>query len=61
MLLSCEQEAFNKLSSQVPCPEFRRAGTWTICNTCGFPYVEHPYLIPHTSLTLLCNGDVVKL
>lgn len=61
MLLSCEEEAFEKLASQVPCPEFTRVGTWTICDYCGKRYIEHPYLIPHISLNLLCDGRVVKL
>ena len=61
MLLSTEQEAFDKLCAEVPCPEFKRAGTYTICSECGKMYIEHPYLIPHTMLNLLCDGRVVKL
>ncbi len=61
MLISVEQDAFDKLISEVPCPDFRRAGTWTICITCNKPYIYHPYLIPHTMLNLLCDGSVVKL
>jgi len=59
-LLSCEEAAFDKLMGQVPCPEFRRAGTWSICEMCNKAYVEHPYLIPHYMLHQLCNGDIVK-
>lgn len=61
MLLSCEQDAFDKLACQVPCPEFTRVGTWCTCEICGKYYIQHPYLIPHTSLNLLCDGRVVKL
>lgn len=61
MLLSAEQEAFNKLCEVVPCPDFNRAGTYTKCTICGCMYIEHPYLIPHTMLNLLCDGRVVKL
>jgi hypothetical protein len=60
-LLSCEEEAFDSLLDKVPCPEFTRVGTWTICDTCGKPYIEHPYIIPHYFLNLLCDGRVVKL
>ncbi len=59
-LLSIEQEAFDKLISQVPCPEFTRAGTWTKCGICGKAYTEHPYIIPHYMLHKLCDGRVVK-
>ena len=61
VLLSCEQDAFDTLAGEVPCPDFNRAGTWTICDICAKPYIEHPYLIPHTMLNLLCDGRVVKL
>jgi hypothetical protein len=60
-LLDCEQVAFDKLMSEVPCPEFKRAGTWTKCTICGEPYVKHPYIIPHYILNVLCEGTVVKL
>jgi hypothetical protein len=60
-LLSIEADVFDKLCSEVPCPEFRRAGTWTICSTCSRPYIEHPYLIPQYFLNQLCDGSVVKL
>lgn len=61
MLLSCEQEAFDKLAHQVPWPTWHRAGTYTICETCGKQHIDHPYIIPHTGLSLLCDGRVVKL
>ena len=60
-LLDVEEAAFDMLVSKVPCPEFRRAGTWTICKTCDKPYIEHPYIIPHYFLNQLCDGSVVKL
>lgn len=56
-----EEAAYLKLSGEVPCPEFTRVGTWTICNICGEPYVKHPYIVPHIMLNLLCDGRVVKL
>lgn len=61
MLLSAEQHAFDKLCEVVPCPEFTRVGTYTTCEICNKTYIEHPYLIPHTMLNLLCDGRVVKL
>lgn len=59
-MLDAEQAAFDKLMAQVPCPDFIRAGTWSICETCGKAYVEHPYLIPHYVLHKLCDGRIVK-
>lgn len=61
MLLECEREAFDKLIGEVPCPEFNRVGTYSICSLCNKCYVDHPYLIPHYFLNLLCDGRVVKL
>lgn len=61
VLLSAEQDAFDKLCAEVPCPEFIRVGTYVVCDICNKMYVEHPYIIPHTMLNLLCDGRVVKL
>mgnify|MGYP000403222783 CR=1 FL=1 len=60
-LLDIEEQAYLALCDKVPCPEFTRAGTWTKCSTCGRPYIEHPYIVPHIMLNLLCDGRVVKL
>lgn len=60
-LLDVEIAAFDKLISEVPCPDFNRAGTWAICKDCGKPYIKHPYVIPHYMLNVLCDGRVVKL
>lgn len=60
-LLSEEEEAFKSLWDKVPCPDSIRVGTWTKCSICGKPYIEHPYIIPHYFLNLLCDGRVVKL
>lgn len=60
-MLDIEQEAYDMLFDKVPCPDYVRVGTWIICSTCSKPYVDHPYLIPHYFLNLLCDGRVVKL
>jgi hypothetical protein len=60
-MLSVEQDAYEKLFSEVPCPDSVRVGTWTICMVCGEPYIKHPYVIPHYFLNVLCDGRVVKL
>ncbi len=60
-LLDVEEQTYLKLSSEVPCPEFTRVGTWTRCEICGHYYIEHPYIVPHIMLNLLCDGRVVKL
>ena len=61
ILLEEEQYAFDKLCEHVPCPDFVRIGTYTICEICGKQAIEHPYIIPHTVLNLMCDGRVVKL
>lgn len=60
-LLDVEVSAFDELMSQVPCPDFKRVGSYGICKQCGKPYLDHPYVIPHYTLNVLCDGRVVKL
>lgn len=60
-MLDVEQAAYESIMEEVPCPDSTRVGTWTICSICNKPYVEHPYIIPHYFLNVLCDGRVVKL
>jgi hypothetical protein len=39
-----------------------RAGGDVICKHCGKLYYDHPYFAePYEWLTIVCNGDIVKL
>lgn len=42
-------------------PDARRVGGGSICGVCGREYYDHPAHFPHTYLTVLCDGRVVKL
>lgn len=53
-----------RAEKHVPIPmPWHRAGGGVICNVpgCGLPYRDHPQAVPHTWLTLLCDGRYVKL
>ncbi|MGJ4945039.1 hypothetical protein ACQR1W_31050 [Bradyrhizobium sp. HKCCYLS1011] len=42
--------------------DFYRASGGCICETCGKLYYDHPYFAEEWAfLTILCNGDFVKL
>lgn len=43
------------------CPVFYRASGDILCATCGRTYYDHPVNIPYHFLTMLCNGECVKL
>lgn len=42
-------------------PEFYRASGDCICTICNRDYYSHPTNVPFWHLTMLCNGDYVKL
>jgi len=41
--------------------EWYRAAGACVCETCGYEYRQHSYVIGFRWLRRLCNGDLVKL
>jgi len=57
-----EEQCNNMIATEkFQVPVFRRAGGDVICEKCQQPYHDHPKHIPYFYLTILCNGDCVKL
>lgn len=60
-LLSYQEEMCERAAQHIPVPEWHRAGGGVYCKVCGRVYYDHPRAVPHTYLTLLCDGRYVKL
>jgi hypothetical protein len=47
---------------QIEAGDWHRASGQCVCDVCGKLYYDHPYFAePYEFLTILCNGDIVKL
>ncbi|WP_315782422.1 hypothetical protein [Bradyrhizobium sp. SZCCHNPS1003] len=48
--------------AKIDAGDWQRAGGGCVCETCGKLYYDHPYFAePSEFLTILCDGDLVKL
>lgn len=40
--------------------EWKRVGTWVMCETCNKPFNHHPFIDYHLFLHRLCDGTLGK-